>query len=369
MLPNPILDLIVRFPAGGGSPQIEAGISAGLLSVLQRPRRTSAADDRLRSAVMEAVVVSLDVAADCQVQYVAVQALDELEPLLRERRVLLERSIDLARSRFEFGEVARLDVITLEARAVELELEISRSEADRGAARIGLARRIGQPSDGATWTLDAFAALPEVVEDEFRWIALALERRPELQARRFELAALGDDRSAIGSTVLEGSNIGLDAQRDNGWSVGPAVSVPLPLFDTGRARKDRADAAIITARHGLVMAQRAVVEDVRRAYTSYRSARSDLLRVRSELLPLQRLRRAQVEALYDAKEVDLTSVLLAEQDLRAAETASIQLEQQAAVSLLRLQRAVGGAVVARALEESPDGSRHETPRNEMGDQP
>ena len=45
LLPNPILSVIVRFPEGGGSPQIEAGLAAELLSLVQTPKRTSAAED------------------------------------------------------------------------------------------------------------------------------------------------------------------------------------------------------------------------------------------------------------------------------------------------------------------------------------
>src|SRR6185295_6449824 len=146
LLPNPILDLVVRFPEGGGKPSLEAGVSADLLSMLQRSRRSSAADDRLRSAVADSVATSISVAAEVQERYAGAQALDEHARLLRERSALLQRLIALAHSRFEFGEASKLEVTTLEAQGVELELEIAAREAERRENRIALARSIGRPT-------------------------------------------------------------------------------------------------------------------------------------------------------------------------------------------------------------------------------
>lgn len=349
LIPNPLLNLVLRVPEGGGGASVEVGASADLLSVLQRPRRSTAADERLRKAVADAVSTSLSVAANLQERYAAVQALDEFCPLLRERREVLRKLIALARSRLDFGEASKLDVTTLEAQGVELELEISERESERRGERIALARLVGRPSDEATWTLDDWAALPDQVGEEAQWIEAGLRHRPEVAARRSELSALGDEAALVGLSVLQGSALGVDAERDGSWSFGPAASVPLPLFDTGAARRDRSEAAIIEARHELVTIQRTVVEEVRRAHSAYKSSTSDLNRVRTELIPLQRQRREQVEAIYLAGQTDLTAVLLAEQDLRAAQVKLVELERRTAVSYVRLQRAVGGAGIANQV--------------------
>ena len=84
LLSNPILNVILRLPEGGGRANFEAGVSADLLSLLQRPRKSSSADNRLRIAVAEAVSTGISVAANLQERYASVQALDELTALLRE---------------------------------------------------------------------------------------------------------------------------------------------------------------------------------------------------------------------------------------------------------------------------------------------
>lgn len=357
LLPNPLLDVIVRVPDGGGRANIEAGASADLLSLLQRPRKSDAADERLRMAVADAVSTSLTVAAHVQERYATVQALDELSPLLRERREGLAKLIALSRSRLNFGEASKLDVTTLEAQAVELDLEIAERESERREERLALARAIGRPSDGATWTLEDWAALPELTGDEVQWLEAGLRHRPEVLARTWALAALGDDGALVGLSVLEGSAFGVNAQRDGAWSIGPTATVPLPLFDAGNARRDRAEAAIVEARHELVGVQRAIVEEVRRAHAAYIAAKASLQRVRTELIPLQRERREQIEAIYLAGQADLTAVLLAEQDLRAAQEKLVELEKKTAVSLVRLERAVGGAGVAKQIGRSQSPAR------------
>src|SRR6185503_474242 len=100
---------------------------------------------------------------------------------------------------------------------------------------------------------------------ESGWIASALQHRPEVQANRWELAALGDDLGAGRFGAFDGSQVGVDAERDDGWTVGPSVTVPIPLLDWGQARRAKLNAQRIEAQHRLTQARRQVVEEVRRA--------------------------------------------------------------------------------------------------------
>ena len=76
LLPNPILNLALRFPENGGPAIIEASLAQDLISILRLPRQTSAADTRLRQAAVDAITVAIDVASDVQERYATVQALD-----------------------------------------------------------------------------------------------------------------------------------------------------------------------------------------------------------------------------------------------------------------------------------------------------
>ena len=349
LLPNPVLNVLVRFPEGGGSANVEAGLSADLLSILQIPGRTSAADNRFRAVSAAAVQAAIDVVAEVQESYADAQASDALLPLLEVRRALLLRLLEFARTKLAAGEGIRTDVTTLDAQRVALEIEIARVRQDRLEQRLHLARLVGETEGDAQWSLDPWS--PPLLEEpiERDWILTALEHRPELRVVEWQLAALGDDFSLVRWAALGTASAGVNAERDGPLRLGPTAAVSIPIFDFGQARRERIRAEVLESRHELTLIGRTVVEEVRRAVSAYRYSQATLARVRNELIPLQTERRALAEQAFRLGQNDVTSTFLAEQDLRAAEAQRIELERQVAVSIVRLQRAVGGPGVAATL--------------------
>ena len=129
-------------------------------------------------------------------------------------------------------------------------------------------------------------------------------------------------------------------------------AAPLPIFDSGEARRAVNTAEQLEARHELTLAKRLVVEEVRVAYQGLAASTANLGRIERELIPLQRQRRQLAEDAYRAGQTDVTPLFLAEQDLRVAQTQAIEVEAQAARALVRLQRAVGGPGVAERLADA-----------------
>lgn len=340
--PNPILSLVFRIPEGGGTPDIEAGIAADLIALLQRPRRASAASHRLEAETASALSSALDVVFEVQSLYVDVQTLEELFPLLDGRLATLGRLRDVAQARLDLGEGTRQDVTSLEAERMALAVEASRTRQALRLSRITLARRIGEPSGAAMWRLDPWQGPLPLPTEERAWIRKAISVRPEVLAVEWEIRARGDDAAIAGLGSLDGGTVGVEAERDGDWSLGPSASAPLPIFDTGTARKRRARALESEAKHRLTEVQRAVVEEVRTSLASLIGSQENLQRVVGDLIPLQERRRAEVEAAYRLGHVDLTALLLAEQALRETEAGRVDLEREVSNALLRLQRAVGG---------------------------
>jgi cobalt-zinc-cadmium efflux system outer membrane protein len=353
LLPNPILDLVFRF--GEAKPEIEAGLSENIVQLLTRPARAAAADKRLRSAAAGAVTAALDVLAEVQQTYAAVQAADALVPMLNSRLALLQQLVDLARLRADAGEGAEVDVTTLQAQRVVLDVEVAAARIDQRSNRLHLARLLGEPSGNAAWELQPWSPPPSTaVGDETVWLRTALKCRPEVQAAGWALAALGDDRAVASWSPWADTALGASYQRDGASTLGPTLSVPVPLFDSGATARARLTAAQIEARHELTASRRKVVEEVRVAHQTLRGDLANLARVRSELLPLQSTRREQAEFAYRAGQTDLTALLLAESDLRQAEVKAIEIEQQTTVALIQLHRAVGGPGAADPDPAVPD---------------
>jgi outer membrane protein TolC len=349
LLPNPVLSLAFRFPEGSGKPVVEASLAQDIISILRIPRESSAADNRLRQAAADAVTVALDTVAEAQERYAAIQGLDELMPVLRKRQELVEKLLSQERAKLGVGEGTRQDVATLDTQRVELEVEIADRERERRDERLRLARLIGRPSAAAEWALDPWSPPERTSAPEAEWVDVALARRPEVQSAGWKLAALGDEVALARLLPFEGTSVGVAAERDETWTVGPSIDAPIPFFDMGEKRVERVMAERVEARQELVQAKRRVVEDVRRAYESLGRNEANLDRVRRELIPLQEQRRSLAEAGFRAGQSDITALFVAEQDLQASLAKAVELERETSISLIRLQRAVGGAGVAATV--------------------
>jgi outer membrane protein TolC len=124
----------------------------------------------------------------------------------------------------------------------------------------------------------------------------------------------------------------------------------LPIFDWGQAKRDKASAAVVDARHQMTLLQRQIVQEVRTQYSSFGATLQTLALARDQLLPLQERRAAQAEASYRAGETDIANLLLAEEDLLDTRIKVIELQSKTAVARVKLQRAVGGVRIAERLE-------------------
>lgn len=363
LLPNPVLSVVLRFPEGGGPLDIEAGLSADLIQLLTLRGRGAVADNRLRGAATEAVSVALELLAQVQQQYVAVQANDELLAVLADRVGILDRLRGIARSRVDAGEGTRLDVLALEAQRVELQAEVRDRQLQRLDGRLTLARLIGQPSGTVEWVIPKRRPLLLPALSERQWIDAALDGRPEVRQAQYELAALGADARLVRLSPFDGVGPGIEAERDGGDSaVGPGVTTPLPIFDFGQQRRAKAEAAVIAARHDLTRARRQIVEDTRRAYAAFVAGQDNLKRVRDELVPLAQRRLDQAEAQFRGGQSDITALLQAEEELRNARTRLIELERDSVAALYRLQRAVGGpGVTSRAATTQTTTAQPDAP--------
>ncbi|MBI4566898.1 MAG: TolC family protein [Planctomycetes bacterium] len=359
LLPNPVLDFALGW--GPGQPRVAVSLTQDLIRALRIPRASSAADHRLRQSVADAVTVALDGVAEAQERYIAAQALESLLPVLLSRRDLVDKMVAVARARLEAGEGTRNDLTTLETQRVELAVDIADARRDLREERLRLARLIGEPSAAAAWRLDPWSPPAPATTAEAVWIDSALAHRPEVQSAAWRLAALGDEEALTRLLPWEGAGVGANVGREEEeeWFAGPSVSTPLPVFDTGQAAQARVSAEQVEARHHLTLARRKVVEEVRVALQSFEADAANLVRVRTELIPLQEQRRRQAEDAYRAGQTDVTALFLAEQDLQAARAKEIDVERRLSVALVRLQRAVGGAGVAVSLlHVTPRGRDH-----------
>ena len=346
LLPNPVLSVVFRYPKGGGSPVTETGLTADLAATLQMPRRNRAADNQLRAASAQAIAAALDVIADTEKTYHTANALRQEVALLGQDAGHVDRLLQIARHRFDAGEATRLDVATLEARQSETRIDLQERRLKLVREQLTLARLLGQPSRDTDLQLTTPLPVAAPTLPEADWLAAALHNRPEIQADRWQLAALEDGRALARLALLESTAAGLDTEREGDWSLGPSLTVPLPLFDWGQARRAKARALAIGARHRLTQTVRRTVQEVRQAHAAQAKLAVAAALAREQLTPLQQQRVDLARAVYESGQSGITPLLLAELDLQKARLRSVQLELRAAVAAIELRRASGGDVVS-----------------------
>jgi outer membrane protein TolC len=351
LLPNPILGFDVRFPVSGGlATAMEPTLSEDIVAILEKPGQISAADNRLRESAEEALTTILDVIAEVEQSYVSAYADDAQIANSLARQKIVQQLRDLAQNRLQSGEGSRLDVMTLDAQLIEQNLEVDDLHLQSHQERLTLARLIGQSRSSVDWTLTPWEESPELSSDETVWINAALTNRPEIQSRQWELRALGNDISTAWWMPFQGDALGVHAEHDGGWRVGPTMVVPIPIFDFGQAGRKKAEAAKMAGLFDLAQQQRTAIDEIRQAFAGYEAARKSLDIAQNHLLPLHEEVRHQAQLAYQAGEADLTTLLSAETDLEQTYTTVVNLQQKMASTLIRLRRAAGGAGIAAKLE-------------------
>ena len=163
-----------------------------------------------------------------QSSYANLQALEEELEILKRRKQVVDQLFKLTEGKQKAGEGSRADVSMVQTHQVELDVDMEDLHWQAADERLALTRLIGQPSGAAEWKIAPWQPPPDLSNVEQAWLAAAMQNRPELRAKEWELAALGAQRRGEIWAPLQGSDIGVHAERDATWNLGPAVTVPLP---------------------------------------------------------------------------------------------------------------------------------------------
>jgi outer membrane protein TolC len=342
LLPNPVIDIAFRLPEGGGRTIIETGLTAELVNILQRPRRISAADAVLRAASAKAITITLDVMNQTQHHFFDAVGLRRETEILTQRTDRIGQLLKVAEARLTAGEGTQLDVATLKAEQSTADIDLREATLKLSQANIALAHRLGQPRGRIDWHLSTPLYTQIPLRDKSDTIAHGLRARPEIQADRWQLAALEDKTALARLAWMEDTTAGLDTERESDWSLGPSLALPLPIFDWGQAKRAKARAQAISARQRLTQTTRQVTREIRQAYHAVAQLMTTASRARTELVPLHKERVRLVRIIFDAGQEDVTNLRLAELDLLKAQLKLLRLDHRTTLAIIALYRATGG---------------------------
>lgn len=258
-----------------------------------------------------------------------------------------ERRLEWAKSYYQVGTKAKIEVTKAEADLASSKLTLVRSESSTEQFRSQLASAMGVP-------MLEIAAVQDVLEPD-DWNALleesvrtALENRPELiaQRKRVDYAKINLELQMKGKSPSISASAGYNLYGsapfdDNGWSAG--VSVSVPIFDGGltRSRIDGARADLTTTEAQYESQANAVILEVRRAWESLREARQSLdASTESERYAKETLDLAQGR--YKAGVGDSLEISDAVESYSSAQTNTATSLYNYQNAKLQLQKAMGG---------------------------
>jgi cobalt-zinc-cadmium efflux system outer membrane protein len=259
-----------------------------------------------------------------------------------------DKIIDISRSRFKAGDIARIDLDRIELLRVQYEVEIQTAIVNLRTAKIQLLQLLNDrtPLDqfDVTGTFDFSDTLGPL--EDFRKIAL--DARPDLQAalqtiqqsqtnHKLAVSNGSTDPTFSGWYTYNASNNNPNAIQ----TLGASVSIPLRIFDRNQGEKQRTLIDINRSQEASEATRAQVFSDVDSAYEQVRSNIELLKPYRDKYKEQSTHVRDTVTYSYQQGGASLMDFLNAQSDYRIVQLAYLQLVGAYMISASQLNLAVG----------------------------
>jgi cobalt-zinc-cadmium efflux system outer membrane protein len=366
-LPNPHADASLRFHDSEPA-SIELHVLESITGLLLVPAKNGAAESSFDAARVSVVGKVLDLALEVRLAFYAYQA--SAERLELERTVVssTRASFDMATKLHEAGNVTDLVLASEQAFYEESRVAFARTEADSISKREELTGLLGLGPTASAWTagarLEPAAPVDALLSDlERRAVAKSLDL--EIIRYRYAAAAKRANLARFEGLVPELS-AGVSAEREgNEWSVGPAATLELPIFDQGQAHVDAALAELRRERKLHTETAQRVRATARAVAVRLRSAAESAEFYRQTLLPLRARIVEQLGLQVNVMNAGVFQLLEAKRrQVEAAQTyVELLLEywsERARAEQLLLGRVPGPSAVSRsvAARGTPGAAAH-----------
>jgi cobalt-zinc-cadmium efflux system outer membrane protein len=308
---NPILDAAVLFPLSGVRPDLQLTVVISFLDALYVPLRKRVAAARFEEAKLRVTGAVLDFAAQVRRAFYEHQANEQILELRGTVVQALTASLEVSRRLHEAGNITDLDLARDRAQTEASKLALRSAEIAARLSREELNGLMGVWGEEAEWEIDG--RLPDIPAEPLPVNGIertALSRSIDLSNARQRIVTAGQQLGYDRATALiAGVEAGVEAEREEGWKVGPVLSVPIPLFDQGQARVGRAAAEVWRAQqefHALAVRIRATARAVRERMLG---AQDRALYYRDILLPLQERIVNEAQLQYNAMQIGIVQLL------------------------------------------------------------
>jgi cobalt-zinc-cadmium efflux system outer membrane protein len=373
LLKNPTLGAEIGLPVTPkGFSELRFSLLQDFLDLFVLPARKQIAREQFEADTLRVAHEALQVAAEAEKDFVAVQVASEL---LAFRRTVLETdraAAELANKQFEAGNTSTLDQATQRAAYEQAKLDVAREELELLETRERLNRRLGLWGEASTWRLiESLPPLPASETPVEHLEATALRQRLDVASAQTQAELLKKAVRLARSTRLIGRlEIGVDAHKDPDGPrvVGPNLVIELPIFDQRQAMIARLEAQQRQQERRLVGLSVDARSEVRLADARMRAARQVVVHYRDTVLPLRKTVLEQSLLHYNGMFISPYQLLLAKEAEVDARRGAIEALRDYWIARADLARALGGSLPKPPSKPAPavpatqpEGTQHHEP--------
>ena len=247
LMENPVFEGSMRFDHGA-RPAVDAAVVENFMSIFMIPLRKEMAKQELRKAKLHVTSRAMDLARRVTTEFYRQQAARQSLEMRRTVRDAAEASHEMAQRLREAGNITKLELSQQRRMYEQARLDLSAAELAVAEGQERLNRLMGLWGEDATWQVGT--TLPEVpgqkldVSDLEKKVVrnsldIAMARR-ELEARAAQMGITNV------TSVLPELEAGVEGEGESSGhlEVGPALSLPIPIFNQGQPARTKARAEL-----------------------------------------------------------------------------------------------------------------------------
>jgi cobalt-zinc-cadmium efflux system outer membrane protein len=343
---NPIFEVEIRYPAEPYRP-FELRLAQSLIDLIQLPRRRALGRAAFDAAQMRVSSEVLRFGADVRSAYYELLAATQLVALNRTTTEAAQAAAEVAMKQHAAENITDLDLENEQALYEQAKLDLARAQQRVVLAREALLRAMGLRNVTAEWRVaESFPELPPSEMEQPQLEQLAATQRLDIAIARRELEIAQRRVPIARLAMLEETAVDFHYEREPGGehTVGPGLEIPIPIFNTGRAARTRAEAEFLRARHALNALESESASQLRAARSTLAEARARALYYRDVIVP-RRTRIVELTKLeHNAMLVGVFQLLQAKQNEMQARRDSIEAQREYWTARTDLDRALQGVV-------------------------
>jgi len=352
LLKNPLFEGALRFVHDRHEEVLELALVEDFVSLFMIPLKKGVAEAELEAAKLRVTSSVFDLAHQVLLAYYRYQAAKQTLELKRIALQAAEASFEMAVRLHRAGNIHDLGLSVERAMYERYKLDLAGAELDVLAGKENLTALMGLWGHETRWS--SVPRLPEMPEQEIDVKDLerkAVEKSLDLDhlRRRYAAAARRLQILEVTSFMPE-AEAGVAAERegDGVWSVGPAITMPMPLFDQGQAARAIGHGEL----RGIWEEYTALAVELRSAsrIAAYRLhlARQQARYYQNILIPLQKKITRESQLRYNAMQTGVFDLLKAKRMETEAEIRQVEALLGYWISRAEVEQLLRGRLVKSA---------------------